>query len=88
MIYQVVAVKDRAADAYAAPMFIAANGAAIRAFSSEVNRADNTNMLYCHPDDFDLYSLGTYDDSNAKFEMHSEVQLIARGKDMAIREKQ
>ena len=61
------AVRDRAADAYARPMFVPSVGIAIRSFSDEVNRKADDNQMYNHADDFDLYELGEYDDETAKF---------------------
>ena len=59
----VVAVKDRAADAFGRPFFVQTQGVAIRSFMDEVNRQAEDNQLYQHPDDFDLFELGMYDDS-------------------------
>lgn len=81
MIYFVLAVRDRAADAFGQPMFVASKGGAIRSFSDEINRKEPNNSLAAHPEDFDLYELGTFDDSNAKFECASPRQ-IAVGKDL------
>lgn len=63
MITIVVAIKDRAADAYNRPFFVNTVGQAIRAFQDEINRNAADNTMYQHPDDFDLYSLGTFDDN-------------------------
>ena len=59
----VCSVKDRAADAFGRPMFVPSQGVAIRSFSDELNRNDPENQLYNHPDDFDLYDFGTFDDN-------------------------
>ena len=77
-------MKDRAADAFARPMFVPSIGVAIRSFSDEINRQADDNQLYQHPDDFDLYDLGVFDDSNGKFELHDEPKQIAIGKQVKI----
>ena len=77
-------MKDRAADAYARPMFVPSVGVAIRSFSDEINREDKDNQLFAHPDDFDLYELGTFDDSNGRFELYDEPKQIAIGKQVKI----
>jgi len=69
-------VKDRAADAYGRPMFVPSIGVAIRSFSDEVNRTDPDNQLNNHPDDFDLYYLGEFDDQSG--------DLITKGKPQFI----
>jgi len=81
MIYHIVVVRDRAADVYAQPMFVTSIGSAIRSFGDEINRADQSNMLNAHPEDFDLFQLGTYDDSSGSFDVYSPRQ-IAIGKDL------
>lgn len=82
MRYHVLAIRDRAADVFGVPHFVASVGAGIRSFGDEVNRADTTNPLYNHPDDFDLYHLGEYDDSNGVFYQTPDgPRQIAIGKD-------
>jgi len=77
-------VKDRQADAYGRPMFVPALGVAIRSFSDEVNRQDADNQLYNHPDDFDLYELGTFDDNTGLFSLHDQPKLVSLGKQVKI----
>ena len=62
MRYKIVAIRDRAIDTFGVPVFVASTGAAIRSFSDEVNRKDDNNNLSKHPEDFDLFLLGEYDD--------------------------
>lgn len=64
--------------------FVPSLGVAIRNFSDEINRVDTDNLLYQHPDDFDLYELGTYDDSNADISLLPEVKLLSLGKQVKI----
>lgn len=85
MLYQVVVVRDRTADVFGVPTFTTAIGVAIRSFADEVNRKDANNMFNRHPDDFDLYHIGTYDDSDASMVLHAPRQ-IAIGKDL-LRDK-
>jgi hypothetical protein len=73
-------VKDRAADAFGRPMFVPSTGVAIRSFSDEVNRKDVENNLYNHPDDFDLYELGEFDDNTGLFSLHEQPKLLTLGK--------
>ena len=82
MKLKVVAIYDRAADAYGVPNFVAAIGSAVRGFGDEVNRVAGDNALYQHPEDFDLYELGEYDDQLARFELLADRRLIARAQDL------
>jgi len=78
MIYYVCAVRDRATDVYGQPMFVAHVAAALRIFGDEINGSQS--MLSRHPEDFDLYLLGEYDDASGSFNCGSPRQ-IAVGKD-------
>lgn len=81
MIY---AVRDRATDQFGNPMFLVASGQAIRSFTDEVNRADKDNQIFNHPDDFDLYELGSYETSTGLFDVHVPEQ-VCIGKNVKIR---
>lgn len=81
MKIQVLSIRDRAADAYGQPMFFAALGKALRVFQDEINRRADDNSMYHHPEDFDLYHLGEYDDNNGKFTNLEQPKMISVGKD-------
>ena len=81
MKYQMVCIRDRIADVYGVPSFVHSIGSAIRGFGDEINRAAENNALYQHPDDFDLFVVGTYDDQTCEFESHVPRQ-IAVGRDL------
>jgi len=81
MKYYIVVVRDRAADVFGVPSFVASKGAAIRGFGDECQREDKGNLFYQHPEDFDLYELGEYDDSNGTFIQLERPKQIAVGKD-------
>lgn len=82
MLRVMVAIRDRAIDAFMQPFFVPARGAAIRAFQDEINRKDGD--MYKHPDDYDLYFLGTYDDSDGSV-VSGPVEVIVLGKQMVIK---
>jgi len=81
----VCTIRDRAAEAYGRPFFLPATGVAIRSFQDEVNRKAEDNQVYQHPDDFDLYELGSFDDFSGKFELHEQPKLLALGKQVKDR---
>lgn len=81
MRYKVVAIRDRAIDAYGQPIFVGSTGGAIRSFGDEVNRKDPNNNIANHPEDFDLFYLGEFDDSTGEFDS-VRPQQIAVGKDL------
>lgn len=84
MKLEMLAIHDRAADAYGRPMFLPSIGVGIRSFSDEVNRSDKDNNLYMHPDDFDLFHLGTFDDISGQFVIFDLPQQVAIGKQVKI----
>jgi len=84
MIQYICTVKDRAADAFGRPMFVPSTGVAIRSFSDEINRNNADNQLYNHPDDFDLYELGSFDDNTGLFSLHEQPKLLSLGKQVKI----
>lgn len=79
MFQVVVAVFDRAVNAFSRPFFAPSNGAAVRSFNDEINRRGEDNQMFRHPEDFDLYSLGRWEDSTGLFE--GKPELLVRGKD-------
>jgi len=84
MKLSIASVKDRAADAYGRPMFVPSTGVAIRSFSDEINRSDPDNQLYNHPDDFDLFEFGVFDDNTGVFELYEQPKLLSLGKQVKI----
>jgi hypothetical protein len=84
MKLNICSVKDRAAEAYGRPMFVPSTGVALRSFSDEINRNSADNQLYNHPDDFDLYDLGIFDDNTGLFELHDQPKLLSLGKQVKL----
>lgn len=77
----VVTIFDRAAGAYGQPFYSTTPSHAIRSFADAVQRRDPDNVMNRHPDDFELYVLGKYDDQTGLFETHAPEQ-IAMGKQL------
>lgn len=84
MKYAVCAVKDRAVDAYNRPLYVPTVGVAIRSFNDECNKKDSE--LHTHPEDYDLYELGQWDDQTAVYVALEQPRVIARAQDIAIKE--
>lgn len=79
----ICAVKDLAIQAYGMPFYVHTKGEAIRSFSDEVNRTDGKSAVAQHPEDYELYELGTYDEATGTIEGKSP-ELFARAKDLLI----
>lgn len=69
MILKVFAIYDSKAEAYLQPFFMANKGTAIRAIADILTKPDHSFSKY--PEDFTLFELGEYDDSNGKMLPHS-----------------
>jgi hypothetical protein len=70
----VVCVRDRALDIFGRPFFAPSMAMAERSFKDEVNSADSP--MSAHPEDFDSYLLGTYDEATATFDCGSPVVFL------------
>lgn len=78
----IVAVFDSAAQAFNRPFYVPAVGMAVRSFRDEVNREAPENSMYHHPNDFELFELGQFDDQTGRFELLPDPRSIARAIDM------
>ena len=81
--YIVISVKDRAIDAYNRPAFVPTTAVALRGFTDECNKTDSE--LHQHPEDYDLYELGVWDDQTGMCQMLEVPRVIARAQDIVIK---
>lgn len=65
MKLQVFAIKDRAIAGFMQPFFAHTIGAAVRAFQDGMN--DPQTPMAKHPEDYDLWHLGEWDDQTGDF---------------------
>lgn len=81
MIMYMYTVRDTATDLFGRPFYSINVGHAVRGFTDQVNDpADGQNDLFKHSEDFELYELGTYDDSDASFQLHQKPKQICTAK--------
>lgn len=76
MTWVMMSVRDAKSDAYGRPFFVQTVGAGIRSFDDEVNRAQEDNMLFHHPEDFALWQLGHFHDHDGTFEIITPKLLV------------
>lgn len=67
MIYQICVVRDLAIGAFGVPFFVQSVGQAKRSFGDEVNKPDSP--IHQHPEDYELFHLGSYDDGSTHFDL-------------------
>lgn len=78
----VFAIKDRAIDGYGDPFSQPSTQHALRWFRDQVNSDPAGSGIAAHPDDYDLYSVGTYDQDTGQLTAVFPPQLAGRGKDL------
>lgn len=76
MLLKIFAVRDNAVGAFSNPMFLMAKGQAIRSFTDEVNRAADDNIMFRHPDHFELWHLGEFDTDSGRIDVIQPVQVV------------
>ncbi len=77
----IVSVKDTAAQAFGRPVFVPTVSVAVRSFRDEINRPDSKEDMAQHPEDFELYELGSFEDATGVITV-IEPRLVARAKDL------
>lgn len=75
-------VKDRATDVFLNIFTEQTANAAIRAFGDAVNSQGSDNGFNKHPDDFDLYLLGSFDEDSGVIVPESPPSVVVRAKDL------
>lgn len=86
MKHEIIAIRDRAIDAFGLPAFVRSIGHGLRTFADQINKKETGNALNDHPEDFDLYHLGHYDEDSGRFESLDQPKQIAVGKSVYIKE--
>ena len=80
----IVAIRDSAVGAFMRPFYMASTGQAIRSFQDEVARKAEDNMMYNHPEDFELFQLGVFDDSDGSFQILKSPKSLATAKQLVL----
>ena len=75
MIYKVFSIYDVAVKSYMQPFFMKSIGEAERALKGLVN--DEKHNFSKYAQDFTLFDLGSFDETNGRFTMHSSPVSIA-----------
>lgn len=81
MRYVICSVRDSAADCFQRPFFMPTTAVAVRLFGDEVKDKIDTNPMNRHPEHFELFELGIFDDATAKVQMLEAPRSLARATD-------
>lgn len=91
MLLCVVAVRDSAMGMFARPFCVPTIGVAVRSFVDEVNRVDaqGNNPMNVHPEDFELWEVGTFSEEFGEFAPPPEgKRMVSRAKDVMRKESE
>lgn len=80
MILYVIAMRDRVAQIYGQPVFVGNVASAIRSFGDQIN--DPQSQVSKHPNDYDLFELGSFDDESGRFTNLDQPRQLALGRDL------
>jgi hypothetical protein len=69
MLQKLFSIYDSKAESFSNPVYLNSTGLAVRTFSDSVQ--DPESPFHQHPADYTLFELGTYEDTNAKFDLLS-----------------
>lgn len=64
MKHAVFSVRDTCVGSFLLPMFFQNNAGAVRALGDAVNRPDKDNNFHQHPEHYQLYRVGDFDDES------------------------
>lgn len=78
----ILTVKDRALDIYNLPFVQTTVAQGVRGFTDEINSDPAKSGLAKHPDDYDLFIIGHYDDTTGIIWPLELPELVVRGKDL------
>ncbi|AZL82825.1 nonstructural protein [Apis mellifera associated microvirus 13] len=76
---KIFAIRDSAVESYGRPYFTRSQGEAVRIFMDEAKNTES--MINKHPDHFDLYYLGEYDDNTGSITPAANIERVARATD-------
>ena len=72
MKLKMYSIYDSIAQAFMKPMYFHNDGEALRIFEQAVNDENKENMIYKHPEQFTLFSIGEWDDKVAMVEQKTQ----------------
>ena len=80
-------IRDAKTQAFSTPFFQQNDETALRMFRDELHGANGPSMLSKHPEDFDLYCVGDWNDTSGAVRPTGDVDgpiLVSKGADNAL----
>lgn len=78
----IYAIKDRAINGFNEPFVQPSEQHMLRLMRDEVNSDPSKSSIAKHPDDYDIYQLGEYDQESGNITAYQAPAMIARCKDL------
>lgn len=85
MIKLMVSVRDVKAKIFHNPFYANSEGFAFRAISDEIKRGGEGNLLADHPEDFQLWQVGLFDDESGQVVAEAQAKLLAECSTLDLR---
>lgn len=85
MVINVFAIRDSKTEAYLQPFFMEKQAVAIRTLSDCVS--DPGHAFGAHPEDYDLFHLGTFSDQDGKFDLLDTPKHIVKLLELKLQEQ-
>lgn len=81
-----VATRDRQLAAYHRPFFVPTKGFAVRSFTDEVNRKAADNPMFAHPEDYELFHIGYFDEDTGVLERLDVAESLCVASNVVVKE--
>lgn len=78
---KIYTIKDVASESFGQPIFVRAQGLAVRMFMDEAR--NEKSQINAHPADFELYYIGEYDDSTGTITPATNIERVSRAIDFS-----
>lgn len=66
----IVCIKDLKGENYSQPWFVSTAASAVRSFTDLINNPEKSQTMFDHPQDFQLFEMGVFDDNTGVFQTH------------------
>lgn len=78
-----VCIWDVKAENFSQPWFVTTSASAVRSFTDLINNPEKSQTMHSHPEDFQLFEMGTFDDNTGKFDTYSPAKHLVTGSSVA-----
>lgn len=77
----VICIRDSAAGVFSQPNFAGSVGGFVRAFGDRIKAKAADDPMALHPEDFEAFNMGEFDDGTGEFNLLARPVSVCRGAD-------